>query len=302
MYNNLDANKRVYLIFCDISNFRHWVNESIKAEKFFENLDKLKSALTELCSIEYDYKSPTPTEQLSELIENEQKLIQKFLARSWVSVISEARKLKTDNGRKNKIDKYFKELAQYSKRFSNETKLMIEKAKNEVPDYNLNKTSKDEKDLFFLNLTEKSLASHNQIIENLDNSNENYSWLYSNKLLFENIIGNSIPTDVLTDIIKLLLSSFDYKKASRFIRIKYKFSTRYAIEIYVTARRMLHSRTRIIELSKIFGFYSIEVHSYPCPICKAKAGKVFKFSDAEIGKNYPPFCRHNCSNALPFNK
>lgn len=302
MYNNLDTNNRVYLIFCDVSNYRHWVNESVKAEKFFDNLNKLRSALTELCSIDYDYKSPTPTEQLSELIEDEQKLIQNFLARSWVSVVSEANILKTEKGKKNKIDKYFKELAQYSDRFSIETKLLIEKAKNEATVYNLNKTTKGEKDLLFLNSTEKSLASNNQIIENLPNSNGNYSWLYSNKLLFEKIIGNVIPADVFIDIIKLLLSSYNYKKAARFIRIKYKFSTQYAIEIYVTANRMLHSRTRIIELSKIFGFYSIGVHSSPCPICKANAGKVFKFTEAEIGTNYPPFCRHNCSNAFPFNK
>lgn len=302
MYNNFDTNIRVYLIFCDISNYRNWVNKSIKAEKFFDNLDKLKSALTELCSIDYDYKSPTPAEQLSELIEDEQRFIQEFLARSWVSVISEASKLKTEQGRKNKIKKYFKELAQYSDYFSDETNLMIEKAKSEVPDYNCSKATKREKDLLFLNSTEKVLLSHKQIIENLPNSNGNYSWLYDNKLLFENIIGNTIPNDVFTDILKLILMSYDYKKAARFIRVKYKFSTQYAIEIYVTASGMLHSRTRIMELSKLFGFYSIGVHSSPCPICKAMAGRVFKFAEAEIGTNYPPFCRHNCANALPFNK
>ncbi len=41
MYDDLNTNNRVYLIFCDISNYRHWVNESLKPDKFFANLDKL---------------------------------------------------------------------------------------------------------------------------------------------------------------------------------------------------------------------------------------------------------------------
>lgn len=70
MYDNLDINNRVYLIFCDVSSYRHWVNESINAEKFFTNLDKLKTALAELCVIDYPYDSPSPSEQLEEIIQN----------------------------------------------------------------------------------------------------------------------------------------------------------------------------------------------------------------------------------------
>lgn len=35
MYNDLDTNNRVYLLYCDIGNYRHWVKESTNAEKFF---------------------------------------------------------------------------------------------------------------------------------------------------------------------------------------------------------------------------------------------------------------------------
>lgn len=29
MYENLDTSNRVYLIFCDIGNYRHWIKESM---------------------------------------------------------------------------------------------------------------------------------------------------------------------------------------------------------------------------------------------------------------------------------
>lgn len=302
MYDNLDTNNRVYLIFSDISNYRYWVNESLNPDKFFTNLDNLKSALKELCEIEYQHGSPAPAEQLNDIIQNEQKIIQNFLARSWVSVISEAKKLKTDKGRHNKISKYFNSLSDYQNRFSKETMKMIEDAKSSSPDFSLSKVTKAEKDLLFLNSAEEALAVQNQIIDNLPNSKGNYSWLYNSRQLYYRIIGYNLSNDVFTDILKLLLSSYDYKKAARFIRIKYKFETQYAIEIYVTASAMLHSKARISELSRVFAFYSIGVHNSPCPICKGKAGKSYRFSDAKIGETYPPFCRHNCSNALPFNK
>jgi len=302
MYEHLDTENRVYLIFCDIGNFRHWVNESTNPNAFFSNLDKLKSALTELCDIDYNYDSPTPTEQLTDIINNEQQIIQNFLSRSWINIVSEAKKLKTEKGRKNKIEKFFNELAQYSDYFSNETKSLIEKAKGEMPDYSLNKTTKAEKDLLFLSSTEKIIEVHNQIIDNISQSNGSYSWFYNNRLSFEDIIGNTIPLDTFTDIIKLMLSSYNYKKAARFLRIKYGFSTQYGIEVYVAACMMIHSHTRIIELSRTFDYYSIGTHSSPCPVCKAKSGNTYKFSEAEIGTTYPPFCRHNCSHASPFNK
>ena len=302
MYDDLNTNNRVYLIFCDISNYRHWVNESLKPDKFFTNLDKLKLALKELCEIEYPYDSPAPAEQLEELIDNEQKIIQDFLARAWISVVSEAKKLKTDKGRQNKISKYLDSLSDYKNRFSEDTLKMLEDAKSSEPDFNLSKVTKAEKDLLFLNKTEEVLTVQNKIIDDLPDSDSNYSWLYNNRLLYYRIIDNDLPDDVFIDIIKLILSSYDYKKAARFIRIKYNFETRYAIEIYLTANTMLHSKARISELSRSFDFYSIGVHDSPCPICKKKAGKIYSFSDAVIGETYPPFCRHNCSNALPFNK
>lgn len=302
MYNNLDTNNRVYLIFCDISIYRRWVNESICAESFFSNLEKLKSSLAELSEIDFPYDSPVPSKQLEEIIQNEQKLIQDFLSRSWISAISETKKLKTEKGKEKRISRFFDEISIYEDKFSKETLKMIEEAKSSVPDFNLFKNKKSENDLLFLNATQKNLAEHISNIDNLINTNNTFSWLYNNKLSYYKIIGNDLPDDAFIDIIKLLLLKYDYKKASRFLRIKYNFETQYGIEIYVTANTMLHSKTRIKELSRIFDYYSITTHSSPCPICEANAGKVFEFTEAEIGINYPPLCRHNCSNALPFNK
>ncbi len=301
MYNDLDTNNRVYLIFCDISNYRHWVNESINAEKFFNNLDKLKSALAELCEIEYPYDTP-PSEQLEEIIQNEQKIIQDFLSRSWISVISESKKLKTNKGRYNRISSFFNDISPYGERFSEETLKMIEKAKSSEPDLNLSKVTKQEKDILFLNSTEKALSIHDEIIDNLPTSNGNYAWLYNNKIIFYKIIGNNIPDYILIDIIKLMLSNYNYNKAARFIKLKYGLNRNYAIEVYVTAETIKHNSVEIKSLKRKYDYYKIDTHASPCPICKKKVGEIHRFSEAIIGETYPPFCRHNCSNALPLIK
>lgn len=302
MYNNLDTNNRVYLIFCDISTYRHWVNESAKADVFFSNLDKLKSSLTELSEINCYYRSPTPMEQLEEIIRDEQKIIQNFLSRAWISVVSDVKKLKTDKARRAKISKFFDSLTPYHSRFSNKTLKMINEAKESTPDYTLTKTTKAEKDLFFLCSTEKALAIHDSIIDAFPYSQGNYAWFYNNRTIFFDIIGNDIPDCVLIDIIKLSLSDYNYNNAARFIKLKYHFNREYAISIYVAANSMIHNKGRIKELEQMCEYYKISTHSSPCPICKKKSGSIYSFSEAIIGKNYPPFCRHGCSHVTPFYK
>jgi hypothetical protein len=78
MYNDTNINNRVYLIYCDIGNYRHWVKESTTPEKFFSNFDKLINALKELATINYEFLNPTPSSELNELQENEQKYYQDF--------------------------------------------------------------------------------------------------------------------------------------------------------------------------------------------------------------------------------
>lgn len=178
----------------------------------------------------------------------------------------------------------------------------MEKAKSSEPDLTLSKVTKQEKDILFFNSTEKALAVYDEIIDNLPTSNGNYAWLYNNKNIFYKIIGNSIPDYILIDIIKLMLSNYNYNKAARFIKLKYGLNRNYAIDVYVTAETILHSRLRIQELMHRVDCYKIGTHASPCPICRKKAGAIYSFSEAVIGETYPPFCRHNCSNALPLIK
>ena len=186
--------------------------------------------------------------------------------------------------------------------FSEETLKMIEKAKSSEPDLNLGKVTKQEKDILFLNSTEKALSIHDEIIDNLPTSNGNYAWLYNNKIIFYKIIGNNIPDYILIDIIKLMLSNYNYNKAARFIKLKYGLNRNYAIEVYVTAETIKHNSVEIKSLKRKYDYYKIDTHASPCPICKKKVGEIHRFSEAIIGETYPPFCRHNCSNALPLIK
>lgn len=295
-YDHLDMETRVYLLYCDIGNYRHWVKESINFEKFFSNFDKLKIALEELTHIKYEYYSPTPNEELDDLVINEQKYIQQFLTRSWINIVSTANKLKTEKGKTNKIKTFFDSLEPYKGRFSEDTLNLVEKARNEQPDYSLKPTSKVEKDKLFLINTEKTLDLQNSVMDNIATSNENYAWFYQNNYLLPQIFKSEIEFDVIYDITRLMLSGFDYKKASRFLRVKYGIDTKTATQLYITACNIANSHSSILHyLKSDYKQYVVITHSNPCPVCQKYSKKIFNYSDAKIGVNYPPFCQYNCS-------
>ena len=277
MYENLDADNRVYLIYCDIGNYRHWIKESVSADKFFNNLDLLKSALKELTLIDYNYNVPTPEKELSDLCKKEQEIIRNFLARYWIKTVSEATKLKTVNGKSKKIKSFFDSLKLYEERFSEETLCLLEKAKCERPDYTLKKQSKAEKDKLFLVETEK-------LLDNQDN------------YLLSRAFRKDIDSDIVYDIARLMLIKFNYKKAARFLRIKFKIDTTFATQLYITACSILESHKDIARYQQLgLDKYFIINNSSACPICQKLNGKIYSFSEAQIGTNYPPFCGHNCS-------
>ena len=134
MYNDWIPTIGFIYLYCDIGNYRHWGKRKRKRWKFFNNLDSLKSALNELTYIDYSYYEPTPEKELSDLRNNEQKIIQDFLSRYWVKVVSEAAQLKTDKGKDKKIKSFFDSLEPYKDRFSEETLNLLTKAQKEQPD------------------------------------------------------------------------------------------------------------------------------------------------------------------------
>lgn len=296
MYNDLDTNNKVYLLYCDIGNYRHWVKESVNAEKFFNNLDSLKSALNELTYIDYSYYEPTPEKELSDLRNNEQKIIQDFLSRYWVKVVSEAAQLKTDKGKDKKIKSFFDSLEPYKDRFSEETLNLLTKAQKEQPDYTLKRQSKAEKDKLFLAKTEKLLDMQNDIMYNIEQSNGIFAWFYQNNYLLSRIMREEIDFDIIYDIIRLMLSGIDHKKASRYLRSKFEIDTKYAAQLYITACGIVNSHRSVLHYQHLgYEQYFIITNGAPCPICEKLKNRVFNFSDAKIGVNYPPFCKHNCS-------
>lgn len=296
MYENLDADNRVYLIYCDIGNYRHWIKESVSADKFFNNLDLLKSALKELTLIDYNYNVPTPEKELSDLCKKEQEIIRNFLARYWIKTVSEATKLKTVNGKSKKIKSFFDSLKLYEERFSEETLCLLEKAKCERPDYTLKKQSKAEKDKLFLVETEKLLDNQDNVMDKTEQNAEDFAWFFQNNYLLSRAFRKDIDSDIVYDIARLMLIKFNYKKAARFLRIKIKIDTTFATQLYITACSILESHKDIARYQQLgLDKYFIINNSSACPICQKLNGKIYSFSEAQIGTNYPPFCGHNCS-------
>lgn len=302
MYDHLNLPNRVYLIYCDIGNYRHWVKECTSASVFFENYDKLCAALRELTALNYGFQEPLPSDELKELQTNEQEYIRRFLSRFWLKTVSEAAKLKTDKGRANRISSFFNDLEQYTERFSEETLKMLSDAKNEQPDYRLKKSTKSERDKLFLLETERILDEQKSTIGSIFSSPDGDTWFCSHSYLLSGIMQEEIDSDVIYDITRLMKAGYQYKKASRYLRIKYNTNTDFATQIYITATGIVSSHNRIIHYQNMnYQKYVVLTHSSPCPICQKMKDKVFDLSDANIGKTFPPFCRYNCSTTGVYN-
>ena len=305
MYDNLETSDRVYLIFCDISTYRHWIKESTNPEKFFINFDKLITALKELATIDYEFLEPTPSSELNELQENEQKYYQNFLARSWIKTVSDAAKLKTDKGKSNKISSFFNDIEPYTKRFSEETLLMIEKAKQEQPNYTLKSITKNEKDKLFFSMTEKLLYEQRELMFDIENKSGNYAWFYQNRYILKSLMCEEISEDIIYSITHLLLIGYDYRKGSRYLLIKYNLDRKYAKKLYLCASRIIWARRDYLELQNWYqkdtDYYNkyiiISNHGVPCEKCQQHIGKIYNIKDAVFTDNFPPFCHRGCSTA-----
>lgn len=256
----------------------------------------MKSALKELTLIDYNYNVPTPEKELSDLCKKEQEIIRNFLARYWIKTVSEATKLKTVNGKSKKIKSFFDSLKLYEERFSEETLCLLEKAKCERPDYTLKKQSKAEKDKLFLVETEKLLDNQDNVMDKTEQNAEDFAWFFQNNYLLSRAFRKDIDSDIVYDIARLMLIKFNYKKAARFLRIKFKIDTTFATQLYITACSILESHKDIARYQQLgLDKYFIINNSSACPICQKLNGKIYSFSEAQIGTNYPPFCGHNCS-------
>lgn len=296
MYENVDTSTRVYLIYCDIGGYRRWVKQALTADSFFSNYDKLVAALKELTCIDYDYHDPKPADELKELIDNEQQYYLDFLARSWVNIVAEAAKLKTDRGRTKKIQTFFDSIEPFRCRLSQEALQLIEKAKTEQPDFTLTKPSKSERDEQFLIKTENELSQQNVAYLNAPNSSDHISYFINNSHLLSSILKEDIDQDVIFDVSRMLFAGYVSGKAVRYLKLKYGFTDNHARKIFHTASGIA-AYFREMKSLKSLGYdeYSISSNSAPCEKCQAMSGKIYKFKDAQIGVNFPPLCPYGCS-------
>lgn len=299
MYDDRTVKERVFLIYCDIGGYRHWVKEALTAESFFSNYDKLIAALTELTGIDYEYYAPKPADELKDLVDNEQKYCLDFLARSWVNTVAEAAKLKTDKGRAKRIQTFFSSLEPFTPRLSQEALQLIEKAKTEQPDYTLTKPSRSDRDEQFLLNTSIELDKQNTAYLNAANSSEHIAFFINNSYLLSNILKEDIDQDVIFDVSRMLLAGYENRKSVRYLKLKYSFSNNHAEKIFLTASRIVYNYRRMQEL-KMLGYdeYTISTNGIPCEKCQAMSGKIYSFKEAQIGKNFPPLCPYGCSIPL----
>lgn len=296
MYDNLNTNERVYLIYCDIGSYRRWVKEALTAESFFLNYDKLVAALKELTCIDYDYHDPKPADELKELVDNEQKYYLDFLARSWVNTVAEAAKLKTDKGRTKRIQSFFDSIEPFRCRLSQEALQLIEKAKTEQHDYTLTKPSRSGRDEQFLLNTSIELDKQNTAYLNAANSSEPIAFFINNSHLLSNILKEDIDQDVIFDVSRMMLAGYDNRKAARYIGLKYGYSNNSANKVVLTASRIVYNHRRMQELKSLgYDEYTISTNGIPCEKCQAMSGKIYSFKEAQIGKNFPPLCPYGCS-------
>lgn len=308
MYENLNKSDRVHLIFCDIGNYRHWVKESTTPDKFFSNFDKLIAALKELTTIDYEFLEPTPSAEVNELQENEQKYYQAFLARYWAKISYEMSKSKTDKGKKNKSEKFYSSLNPYEERFSDETLNMIKSSDfNKVDvDYAHTHMSKTDHNLYFLFETDKkirSLTSANMLCSAGCNKDDYMFYVNNKELLIQNI-DHPISDEIFNDLCKLYFVYQDYRKTERYLTIKYDIEKWLAKLLSLSLNRIMCAHRDYRHFQHLYeqspqynNKYYISTHSAPCEKCQFHRGKIYNIKDAEIGINFPPFCSHGCSRA-----
>lgn len=114
------------------------VNNSVVPETFFFRLNFLIEKLQELITIEelIVFNPPLPSTQLDEVIEKYDLIIQQFLERYIENCVGKIKKLKTDKGKLNKINKSLENILEYKKFLKNSHLDYIENLKNN--EFNIN--------------------------------------------------------------------------------------------------------------------------------------------------------------------
>ena len=112
MYRSHGVDHAVYLLYCDFESANKWILDAVKPDAYFSNYQKCLLILEEINSYTglYDFRPPLPSEQIELLSNNYSANTNRFIKRYWEATLYAARKLKTENGKTGRLQKFFDSL------------------------------------------------------------------------------------------------------------------------------------------------------------------------------------------------
>lgn len=114
-YSNNGTENTIYLLYCDFSSSYKWIQDSNKPDIYFQNYVKSIQILNVLNSYKkHKFNHPTPAQQIADLRTNYIENMNRFIDRYWISITENAKKLKTEKGKENRLNKFFDILNDYS--------------------------------------------------------------------------------------------------------------------------------------------------------------------------------------------
>lgn len=180
---------RIYLIYCEIGNCKHWVKTCTDPQKYFANYDALLTYLRELCSYEtlYPFHEPLPHDELHQYKKDFDAYTQKFIFRSWDAYLNRAAGRKTVSAKNSTLQQFFYQLEPYKSRFSSACLATFDSLKHEPVSLG--------------NLTRKEKAPPTFDVE-------------KERVLKQNVEQSSSASDIYFSLIALMNFYYKYRNVS----------------------------------------------------------------------------------------
>lgn len=134
----------VYNMLNKMGSLKYWVDSVNDHKKWFDYYDNLIQLLPQLSEFEpyVNFILPLPHDLYKKYIDEREQYTNAFIERWWQRVINQAASLKTIDGRKNKIDNFYKELMTYREFISDNNLQLVDKLKAETDLETIKKTEK----------------------------------------------------------------------------------------------------------------------------------------------------------------
>lgn len=165
-----------YNMLNSLGGLKYWIDNANDHKKWFDYYAELLQLLPQLSEFEpyFKFNSPLPHELYKKYMTERDKYTKEFIERWWQRVINQAASLKTIEGRKNKIDNFYKELMTYKEFISDNNLQFVDKLKSET---NLDTIKKIEKPLPEFD-SQKEQELLNMLKNSIGNSlNEHFAYI-----------------------------------------------------------------------------------------------------------------------------